>query len=180
MDFLFLHLDTLKWNDNPTNLISYLVNADLSPQDLLKLRTTRYLPAHNDKSTMFAPRELYLNNKELDVFPFVRFLQWPSLEGMSSAQRNFLIKLGVREVPPLSYVMSFLEEESAKERESRDETGLDLALQYLCSKLGPTGVFENEFGQYKNTKFLPCIRQNIESGEVVKEVQSPSGECVWQ
>ena len=155
-------------------MISYLLNAELSNQDLLKLRSTCYLPAENDQSSLYAPSELYLKNDELKIFPYVRFLQWNASEGMPSAHRNFLIKLGVREDPPLSSIMTFMEEEGSKGEGSRDEIRLSSALQYLTQRLGPNGLYEQDFSHYKNVKFIPCIRQNLETGEVVKEMQSPS------
>jgi hypothetical protein len=179
MDFLFLHLDTLQWNSNPKSLINYLMDADLSQQDLHKLRCTKYLPAYNDKDALYTPRELYIPNEELNMFSFVRFLQWPEGESMNAAQRNFLTKkLGMSVEPPLSSVMTYLQTESAKSSDSKDEAGFVLALQFLIQKLGPNGIYEREFSQYRNTKFLPCIRQNFENGEIVKEVKSPSGK-MW-
>ncbi|KAL7463127.1 hypothetical protein ACHAXS_003508, partial [Conticribra weissflogii] len=174
MDFLFGHLDTLKWNENPKPLINYLLNADLSRHDLSKLRSTCYLPAENDRSSLYAPSDLYLKNDELKIFPFVKFLQWNSSEGMPSAHRDFLIKLGLRVDPPLSSIMTFMERESSKSEEERDNESHGAALQYLTGRLGPNGLYENDFHYYRNVKFLPCIRQNLEMGEVVNEMQSPS------
>lgn len=158
MEFLFLHLDTLQWNNNPKSLINYLMKAELSQQDLVKLRSTKYLPAKNDKEALYSPRELYIPNNELQMFKFVRFLQWPEDEDtMTMAQRSFLTKkLGLAVDPPLTAVMTYLQTESVKNSESRDEAGFILALQYLTQKLGPNGVYEREFGQYRNAKFLPC------------------------
>ena len=176
MEFLFLHIETLQWSNNPKNLIEYLMNADLSQQDLHKLRCTKYLPAKNDKDALYSPRELYLQNDELKMFSFVRFLQWPAGESISLAQRNFLTKtLGVCANPPLSSVMTYLQTQSAK-KETRDDVGFKLALQYLIQKLGPDGIYEKEFSQYRNAKFLPCIRKHFDSGKIVKEVMAPSGE----
>jgi len=174
MDFLFGHLDTLKWNENPKPLINYLLNADLSRQDLLKLRSTCYLPAENDRSSLYAPSDLYLKNDELKIFPFVKFLQWNSSEGMPSAHREFLIKLGLRVDPPLSSIMTFMERESSKTAEARDHETHGAALRYLTSRLGPSGLYESDFKHYRHFKFLPCIRQDLETGEVVNEMQSPS------
>ena len=177
MEFLFLHLDTLQWSSNPKSLIDYLMNADLSQQDLHKLRCTKYLPAKNDEETLYSPRELYMPNDDLNMFSFVRFLQWPDGENMSTAQRNFLTKkLGLCTDPPLSSVMSYLQSESGKSGESIDDACFKLALQYLIQKLGPDGIYAREFVQYRNTRFLPCIRQNFETEEIVKEIKSPAGE----
>ena len=179
IDFLFLHLDTLKWNNNPKPLITYLIDADLSHHDLQKLRSTKYLPAEQDETHVYAPKELYIKNSELEIFPFIRFLQWRESEGMSKAHRDFLIKLGVRVDPPLSSVMSFLEGECNKSEESRDDKVYEKALQYLANHLGPQGgIYEREFAKYKSTKFLPCIRQNLETGDIIKEMQSPSGKSL--
>jgi hypothetical protein len=71
--------------------------------------------------------------------------------------------------------MTYLQTESAKTNDSREEVSFALALQYLAQKLGPKGIYEKEYDQYRGVKFLPCIRQNLETGEVVKERQSPSG-----
>jgi hypothetical protein len=142
----------------------------------VKLRSTKYLPAKNDKVSLYSPRELYIPNEELNMFSFVRFLQWPDGESMSAAQRKFLVKqLGLCVDPPLSSVMSYLQTESTKDSDTKDEAGYVLALQYLSQKLGPNGVYERDFGQYRNAKFLPCIRQNYETGEIVKESKAPSG-----
>eukprot|EP00956_Cyclotella_meneghiniana_P021110 scaffold38017_cov72-Cyclotella_meneghiniana.AAC.6 len=179
MEFLFLHLDTLQWSSNPKSLINYLMNADLSDQDFHKLRSTKYLPARNDKESLHSPRELYLPNDEIKMFPFVRFLQWPNGENMSTAQRNFLTKkLGLNVDPSLACVMTYLQSESVKSIEQREESSFKLALQYLTQKLAPNGMYEKEFGKYRNVKFLPCIRQNYESGEIVKEIKAPSGKSL--
>ena len=149
------------------------MGADLSSQDLLKLRSTRYLPASKDKTTVYAPSQLYFKDKELDFFPFVNFLQWPMNEGMSDAERNFLSKLGVRREPPLSEIMGYLEKQGTKSVDARDEATLVGVLQYLTHRLGPKGSYKQHFHHGK-VNFLPCIRQNLESGEVVKEIKSPS------
>jgi len=174
IDFLFLHLDTLSWNTNPKPLIKYLLEADLSPGDLLKLRSTQYLPAEGDETHVYAPSELYLKNDKLKIFPFVRFLQWPTSEGMPNSQREFLMKLGVRVDVPLSSVMGFMEGECKKKEGDRDEKVYGSALDYLTQQLGPHGLYEKDFSRYKSVKFLPCIRQNLETGDVIKEMQSPA------
>lgn len=173
MDFLFLHLDTLQWSSNPKSLINFLMTAELSQQDLVKLRSSKILPAKNDKKTLYSPRELYIPNEELRMFSFVRFLQWPG-ESMTTTERNFLTKkLGLAVDPPLSSVMAYLETESISE--SRDDASFLLALQYLTHKLGPNGVYERDFPTYRNVKFLPCLRQSFENQEIVKEIKSPAG-----
>ena len=174
IDFLFLHLDTLCWNTNPKPLIKYLLDADLSHSDLVKLKSTQYLPAEKDQSRVYAPSELYLKNTELEIFPFSRFLQWPASEGMSKAHRDFLIKLGVRLDPPLSSVMAFMEDECKKNEDLRDDKVYEAALQFLTNRLGPQGIYEKDFARYKSSKFLPCIRQNLETGDIINEMQSPA------
>lgn len=154
-------------------MIKYLLEADLSNTDLQKLRCTKYLPAENDQTHVYGPSELYLKDEELKVFPFVRFLQWPASEGMSKAQRDFVIKLGIKVNPPLERVMRLLER---KIEGDKDEKAHATGLKYLTDRLGPQGLYHKEFAKYKSTKFLPCIRQNLETGEVVREMQSPLGE----
>jgi hypothetical protein len=167
----------LRWNTNPKPLIKYLLDTDLSPADLLKLRSTQYLPAENDQTRVYAPSELFFKDADLAIFPFVRFLQWPAAEGMSKAHRDFLIKLGVKVVPPLQSVMKFMEGECTDEGRVRDEKVYEAALTFLTQRLGPTGIYDKEYTQrYKNVKFLPCIRQNLETGEVIREIQAPLGE----
>lgn len=156
-------------------MIKYLHDANLSHNDLTKLRSTKYLPAENDETHVYAPSELYFKDKDLEIFPFVRFLQWPASEGMAKAHRDFLLKLGVTTDPPLDFVMNFMEEECRKE--VRNENVYEAALNYLTQRLGPNGLYEKEFARYRSTKFLPCIRQNLETGDVITEMQSPSGKC---
>lgn len=174
IDFLFLHLDALRWNTNPRPLIKYLHDADLSHADLTKLRSTKYLPAENDMTQVYAPSELYFKDTALEIFPFVRFLQWPASEGMAKAHRDFLVKLGVMVDAPLDFVMSFMVAECNKEG-GRNEKVYEAALTYLTQRLGPNGLYERDFSRYKTSKFLPCIRQNLETGDMIMEMQSPSG-----
>jgi len=178
IEFLFLHLDTLRWNTNPKPLVKYLLNADLSPADMGKLRTTQYLPAENDQDHVYSPSELHFRREDLEIFPFVRFLQWPSSEGMANAERHFLSKLGVRVDPALNSVIQFMDKECTKEGGVRDWSVYDAALTFLTQRLGPTGIYEKEYlRQYTRMRLLPCIRQNLENGEVLREMQSPSCEC---
>ncbi len=164
----------MRWSTNPKPLIKYLHDADLSHADLAKLRSTKYLPAEGDNTHVYAPPELYFKDKALEIFPFVRFLQWPSSEGMAKAHRDFLLKLGVMADPPLDSVMCFMEAECNKEGGVRNEKVYEAALTYLTQRLGPNGLYENDFSRYRSTKFLPCIRQNLETGDVIMEMQSPS------
>lgn len=124
---------------------------------------------------MYAPSELYFRNDALKIFPFVRFLQWPTSEGMPKSHRDFLITLGVRVDVPLASVMGFMDGECKKKEGELDETVYSSALSLLTQKLGPQGLYEKEFSRYKSQKFLPCIRQNLETGDVLKEMQSPAG-----
>jgi hypothetical protein len=117
-----------------------------------------------------------MKDPDLAIFPFVRFLQWPASEGMSKAHRDFLIKLGVQVHPPLKSVMNFMEKECTKEGGVRDEKVYEAALTFLTQRLGPNGIYEREYSQYKRVKFLPCIRQNLETGDVIREIQPPLGE----
>ncbi len=96
---------------------------------------------------------------------------------MSKSHRDFLIKLGVKVVPPLQSVMKFLESQCTDEGRVRDEKVYEAALTFLTQRLGPIGIYDKEYTQrYKNVKFLPCIRQNLETGEVIREIQAPLGE----
>ncbi len=174
IDCLFQHLDALRWNTNPKPLIKYLHDADLSHADLTKLRSTKYLPAEKDTTHVYAPPELYFKDKALEIFPFVRFLQWPSSEGMAKAHRDFLSKLGVMADPPLDSVMCFMEAECNNEGGVRNEKLYEAALTFLTQRLGPNGLYEKDFSRYRSTKFLPCIRQNLETGDEIMEMQSPS------
>lgn len=163
---------------NPKPLMKYLLDANLSHADLLKLMNTQYLPAENDQTHVYAPSELYLPNADLKVFPFVRFIQWPDSESMPKAHRDFLIKLGVKVDPSLASVMSFMDDECKKKECARDEKVYRSALQYLSQRLGPNGLYEKDFSRYRSAKFLPCIRQNLETGDVIKEMQSPA-QCYY-
>lgn len=165
----------MSWNTNPKPLIKYLHDADLSHADLTKLRSTKYLPAENDMTHVYAPSELYFKDKDLEIFPFVRFLQWPATEGMAKAHRDFLLKLGVLADPPLDSVMCFMEAECTKEGSVCNENIYQAALTYLTQRLGPNGLYEKDFARYRSAKFLPCIRQNLENGDIIMEMQSPSG-----
>ena len=77
---------------------------------------------------------------------------------------------------PLASVMSFMDGECKKNEGARDEKVYAAALQYLTQRLGPQGLYEKEFSSYKSMKLLPFIRQNLETGDVIKEMQSPAGE----
>lgn len=176
IDVLFNHLDTLKWNNNCRPLIQYLVDAELSAADMLKLRSTQYLPAEGEDHQVYAPSELYLksNPNELAIFPFVRFLQWPSSEGISKRQRDFLVKLGLRTEPSLTEVMSFILAESKKSDKEKDGRLYMESINFVVKRLGPHGLYEKDIVRYRATKFLPCIRQNLESGDMITELQAPT------
>lgn len=142
IDFLFTNLETLRWRDDPKPLIEYLRSALLTRQDIKMLRSTKYLPAENDLSSTFAPSELYLPNRELRVFPFVKLLQWPSDDELTerTANGNFLTsKLGTKVHPQLLPLLRYASEE-----------GMDISvrvkcLDYIAKNLGPGSVYESDY-----------------------------------
>jgi hypothetical protein len=95
IEFLFANLDTFQWSSDPKPLVEYLRSATLTKQDVNELKSAHYLPAENDASRMFAPSELYLPDRELRVFPFVRLLQWPSEDEVTERSLNgkFIVPL---------------------------------------------------------------------------------------
>jgi hypothetical protein len=158
IDFLFANLDTLSWSNDPRPLVEYLRSATLTREDIAKLSGTQYLPAENHKSRTFAPTELYLPNLDLRKFPFVKTLQWPSESEVSerSESGKFLVKLGMKTLPPLVDVLTFLSEEV------KDDTTRRKCLDFLCDRLGPHGVYHDEYSrmrpsQKKKFRFLPCV-----------------------
>lgn len=172
MDFLFSQLDSLKWNRNPMPLISYLRNASLTTEDLQKLRTTQYLPEVNDKTRTYAPCELYLPNPELDAFPFVKVLQWPSPDTLHgrSPDAEFLKKLGCQIDPPLDLLMKYLVTDIA------DDHVRQRCLDFIYERLGPAGPYARSYTRFLNAKFLLATREDIIGPkQVQKELQSPNG-----
>ena len=155
IDVLFNHLDTLKWNNNCRPLIQYLVSAELSSADMLKLRSSQYLPAEGDDHQVYAPSELYLksNPNELAIFPFARFLHWPSSEGISKRERDFLVKLGLRTEPSLTEVMSFILAESNKSDKEKDDNLCRESINFVVKRLVGAGV---DFELLSNSLTFEC------------------------
>lgn len=158
IDFLFASLDTLKWSKDPRPLVEYLRAATLTREDIAKLSGTQYLPAANDKARTFAPSELYLPNLDLRKFPFIKTLHWPSESEVSerSESGKFLVKLGMKTLPPLAQILTYLSEEV------KDDTERKSVLDFLCDRLGPHGVYHNEYSRMRRsqlTKFrmIPCV-----------------------
>lgn len=172
MDFLFSQLDSLKWNRNPMPLISYLRSVSLTVEDLQKLRTTQYLPEVNDKTRTYAPSELYLPNPELDAFPFVKVLQWPSPDSLHerSADAEFLKKLGCQIDPPLKSLMDYLVTD-VKDNRSRQR-----CLDFIYKRLISAGPYSGSYTRFLDTKFLPAVREDpLKPKQIQNELQSPNG-----
>jgi hypothetical protein len=175
IDFLFSNLDTLSWSNDPRPLVEYLRSATLTREDIVNLSSSQYLPAENDKSRTFAPWELYLPNLDLRKFPFVKTLRWPSESEVSerSESGKFLVKLGMKTLPPLLDILTYLSEEV------KDDTNRRKCLDFLCDRLGPQGVYHEEYSrirpsQKKKFRFLPCVTQApLDSSEDSKELHSP-------
>lgn len=166
IEFLFGNLDTLKWSDDPKPLIEYLRTASLTHQDAKKLKTTQYLPAENDVSRMFAPAELYLPDRDLRIFPFLRLLQWPSGDEVTerSANGKFLVSLGVKVVPPLLQILRYAA------NEVDDEKLRIQCLEFVSKRLGSGGMYQSEYerigrGERINLRFMPCVVKSPFSGE---------------
>lgn len=158
IDFLFAHLDTLKWSDDPKPLVEYLRSATLTRDDVNKLQTTQYLPAENDVTRTFAPRELHFPNSELRLFPFVRLLQWPSDDELTPKSTNgqFLAKLGMKTYPELLSLLKYISAE-VKDNQIRVR-----CLGYLAKNLGPGGVYESQWrligpSILSSLKIMPCL-----------------------
>ena len=161
IDFLFAHLDSLQWNEDPKPLIDYLRSASLTSQDLKKLKSSRYLPSETDTSRMFAPNELYLpHNKELRLFPFVQMLQWPSEDELSEGSSNgkFLIGLGMKSLPPLETVLRYIS--------SLEDSAMRLqCLKFVWKRLDAGGTYHTEYRRIGRStksvlKLLPCTSYN--------------------
>mmetsp|Transcript_24134 Transcript_24134/g.59049 ORF Transcript_24134/g.59049 Transcript_24134/m.59049 type:complete len:1833 (-) Transcript_24134:1433-6931(-) len=158
IDFLFAHLDTLQWSSDPKPLIEYLRSATLTKQDVNKLRSSQYLPAENDESRMFGPSELYLPNRELRIFPFVKLLQWPSEDDITERSLNgkFLTSLGVNLLPPLLEVLFYMA------KESTDEAIRLKCLDFVAKRLGSGGDYASDWNRLSRSdkqklKFLPGV-----------------------
>ena len=174
IDFLFAHLDTLSWNQDPKALVEYLRSATLTRSDMHKLSATRYLPAADDSSKTFAPSELYLPNEDLRLFPFVKQLQWPSESMVSERSENgkFLVKLGMKKMPSLSIVLSYLSQPELAHKQ------LVQGIDFVCDNLVPHGAYYAQynsmgFSEKKKYRFLPCVVSNPVSGEITLQRYSP-------
>ncbi|PXF40646.1 hypothetical protein BWQ96_09643 [Gracilariopsis chorda] len=181
IDFLFTQLDTLKWNENPKPLITYLRKATLSAQVLAKLKGTQYLPEKKDKSRTYAPSELHLPNPELHVFPFLKVLQCSSQEELNEwpADGKFLVKLGCRVHPPLEAVLKYM---------AYENTGRTIRLKFLkflYKRLVAGGPYANEYvsqstgysgepSHFLNMKFLPVVRTDPLDEKKFRELQAPN------
>jgi Protein of unknown function (DUF3684) len=174
IDFLFTHLDTLSWSQNPKALVEYLRTATLTRSDFQKLAVTKYLPATNDTSTMFAPGELYLPNKDLHILPFVKTLAWPEPEVSESSENGtFLRGLGMKTMPPLVQVLAYLSDSKlCNDQRSR-------LLDFVCDRLVPNGSYYSSFNsmahsERKKYRILPCLVQNpFDSGNPISSRNSP-------
>ena len=178
IDFLFSHLDTLRWSDNPKALVGYLRKASLTEQDLKKLRTTQYLPERQDKTRTYAPSELFLPNPGLKIFPFVKFLQWPDDDRLSdsSADGAFLKTLGCRVTPPLLAVMDYLETVVSDDKELRNK-----CLAFLYGELGPKGAYREAYtpsSLFLKKKVFPCLR-NDPLGEIEQQKEICSADSCF-
>lgn len=161
IDFLFTHLDSLKWSNDPKPLIEYLRTATLTRSDATKLSSTQYLPAENDTTrSTYAPSQLYLPNSDIRIFPFVKILQWPSEPDVPEKSLNgqFLIQLGMKIIPPLTTVFQYL---------SKNDLNFEhriKCLDFVCDRLSPHGIYYVPYNQMSNVqrkqfKFLPCVIQ---------------------
>mmetsp|Transcript_21688 Transcript_21688/g.60192 ORF Transcript_21688/g.60192 Transcript_21688/m.60192 type:complete len:2095 (+) Transcript_21688:3009-9293(+) len=168
IDFLFENLDSLKWSDDPRPLVEYLKSATLTQEDLMKLAGSKYLPAEQPKTNHseetknssdqpnYAPGELYLPSEELRIFPFLKLLLWPSETELSERSENgkFLVRLGMKAMPPLSQVLQYLSSDLTAEQRTD-------ALDFLANHLSPSAAYHAEYSRMslpmrKRYKFLPC------------------------
>jgi hypothetical protein len=173
IEFLFGNLDTLKWSSDPKPLVEYLRAATLTKQDVNKLKGTQYLPAENDVSRMFAPSELYLPDRDLRVFPFLRLLQWPSEDEVTEGSQNgkFLIGLGMHVLPLLTQILKYVSDQVD------DETMRIKCLTFVTQRLGSGGSYQAEYSRIGRAekaklKFLPCVVTSPLDGKQVKGLYS--------
>ena len=175
IDFLFSNLDTLRWSDDPKPMIEYLRSASLTAADIEKLRNTQYLPAENDASRTFSPRELYLPNSDLRIFSFTKILQWPSEDDLTerSANGQFLKKLGCLTHPGLLTTLHYISE-TINDGQIRTR-----ALDFVVKHLGPNGVYENDYARMKpeallQLRLLPCLSKDpLRPASQMGEILSP-------
>jgi hypothetical protein len=174
VEFLFASLDTLKWSNDPKPLIEYLRAATLTQKDLSKLSGTKYLPAAGDSSRTYAPSELYLPSLDLRKFSFVKMLQWPSESEVSltSTSGKFLVKLGMKVIPPLSNMLKYISEvTNEKERLN--------CLDFLADNLGVDGAYHKEYSAMapalkQQYRILPCVIRNpLQPATCTKVIQTP-------
>jgi Protein of unknown function (DUF3684) len=146
----------------------------LTRDDLSKLARCQYLPAENESRT-YAPSELYLPCADFRMFPFIKMLKWPSEEELSerSESGKFLIKLGMKPYPPLQALLAYISESV------QDEAQRLKCLDYVVSKLGPRGIYHDEYARMgvhdrKKYRILPCVRFSpLLAIESKPELQSP-------
>ena len=185
IDFLFQNLDSLQWNHDPRPLIEYLKSATLTSEDWAKLSQTQYLPAEEPASSTeakddatkqqeqkqqqqkpqqlnhnkrnYAPSELYLPSKELRIFPFLKLLQWPTESEVSEHSQNgrFLVRLGMKVLPPLLQVLQYL---SLPDLTPEKRTQ---ALDFVANHLSPSASYHKEYNRMsiatrRKYRFLPC------------------------
>lgn len=161
IEFLFAHLETFKWSSDPKPLVEYLVSATLTRQDITTLKSSRYLPAENDDSRLFAPSELYIPDKDLRMFPFLKLLQWPSETNVTHRSKNgkFLVSLGMNVRPPLRQILRHIS------HEGREFNIVSKSLEYVSREMGPGGAYQGEYrwmhaSERNNLKFMPCVTQS--------------------
>lgn len=176
VDVLFSQLESLKWNKNPLPLIRYLRKSELQGSDLRGLRTSKYLPAAGESAELFSPSDLCLPNSELKRLGFVPVLQWPEDEDISekSADGKFLASLGMKVLPPLSFMLQKCEELGIEENE---ET-INKTLNLVSSNLGYKGEYSTQVSRtqdYVGIEFIPTEVKNPVHGDapVKKKLSSP-------
>ena len=178
IDFLFGHLDTLKWSSDPKPLVEYLRSATLTNADQRKLKSTQYLPAENDVSRMFAPSELYLPDRDLRIFPILRLLQWPSGDEVSERSANgaFLVGLGMGVLPPLVQILKYIA------NDVDEDTMRVKCLEFVTKRLGSRGAYHDDYERVSRTdkmnlKIVPCVLKSPLSGKEKKGLYSVLGCC---
>lgn len=170
VELLLTHLDTLKWNNNPKPLVTYLQSAELSEEDMDKLRTIQYLPEVSDKERLYSPQELHLPHTSLALFPFVKVLQWPTSERFNehSKEAAFLKTLGCMDKPPLTQVLSY-----AATKSISDDHRLEV-LAYVLRKLSDENDYKDAYKKCMDLKFLPTKHWDLRTkGSYDYELQSP-------
>jgi hypothetical protein len=172
VDLLFTNLDTLKWSEDPKPLVEYLRTATLTKKDIHMLKSSKYLPAENDKTRSFAPSELFLPDPELKLFPFLRILQWPA-EDLLPAEEKFLLLLGMHKFPALETILSYTSEK-VKDNDERIRI-----LNALSKRMGVGGVYHQEWARLRPSrkadfKIIPAVRQKFLQNSSQQEIHSPT------